>query len=678
VGRQTERSKKRAGVFAGAAVAALLAFPGVASAAVNSSVAGGVLTVTSTADDAITITSAGGNVKVNGADPGGGAVASNALTRIEVEGGPGANAIDLTGVTNAGFPNVASVLADGNEGTDTILGSQRPDRVLGGDGDDTTEGRDGDDTLVWNPGDDSDINEGGAGNDTIEVNGGNGNEQFTVKPSTTAGRIQFERSAASAGGLFTLDIGTSERLDMNANGGDDSFTADGALDALGFKLDVDGGAGNDTLDGGDGADLIDGGDGNDRILGDDNNTPGTRDDSRGGAGDDTMVWNPGDDDDINDGGAGIDTVEVNGGGGNENFSVKPSATAGHVQFERDPLSAGGRFDIDIVASERLDMNANGGDDKFVADAGLDALGLKLDVDGGLNNDDLDGGDGADLIDGGDGNDRIVGDDNPVGTRDDSRGGAGDDTMVWNPGDDDDINEGGAGIDTTEVNGAGGDERFKVKPSAIAGRVQFDRTDPAPFNVDIGTTENLRVNGAGGDDRIHGSKGLAGLIASTFNGDDGNDRIKGTDGADSLGGGKGHDVIRAHDKAADTVECDAGFDLAFVDRRDTVRGCELVLGGLPTVAVVGKAELDGNRVALRLRCLASQRCNGNVRLKHAGRLLGSKKFHVAHGQTKTVRVKLNRRGRNYVAAGGERMKLRIVARDKHGNGWRTTAPIKLQQ
>ena len=76
----TQRSRTQGGVLAAAAVAALLAFPGVASAAVNSSVAGGVLTVTSDAGDAITITSAGGNVKVNGADPGTGAVASNAIT----------------------------------------------------------------------------------------------------------------------------------------------------------------------------------------------------------------------------------------------------------------------------------------------------------------------------------------------------------------------------------------------------------------------------------------------------------------------------------------------------------------------------------------------------------------------------------------------------------------------
>jgi Ca2+-binding RTX toxin-like protein len=536
VSQETKRSRTRGGVLAGAAVAALLAFPGIASAAVTSSVTGGVLSVSSDAGDAITITCVGGNVKVNGADPGSGAAACNALTGINVDGGPGANAIDLTGVTSAAFPNVASVLADGNAGNDTILGSERPDRLIGGDNDDTTEGRAGDDTLVWNPGDDSDINVGGPGSDTIEVNGGGGNERFSANPAAAGGGVRFERSADSAGGFFSLDITTAERLDMNANGGDDSFTSEGAIAALGFALDVDGGAGNDTLDGGDGPDLIDG--------------------------------------------------------------------------------------------------------------------------------------GAD-------NDRIVGDDNPLGTRDDSRGGAGDDTLVWNPGDDDDVNEGGDGNDTAEVNGAGGDEKFDVRPSTIAGRVQFDRTDPAPFNIDIGTTENLRVNAAGGDDRIRGFKRLAGLIASTFNGDDGNDRIRGTDGEDLLGGGKGHDLIKSIDKAADTVECDAGIDVALVDRRDQVRGCELVLGGLPRVALVGKPELDGNRVALRLRCVASERCKGKVKLRRAGKLLGAKKFHIAHGDADTVRVKLNRRGGNLVANGSSvRVTLRIVAHDKHGNGWRTATRVKL--
>ena len=552
--RDLRGTRTRVGVLAGAAAAALLALPGVANAAVTSTVAGGVLTVNSTADDAITITCAIDKVKVNGADPGTGPADCAAIASIDVHGGPGANALTLTGVTTAAFPAVASVAIDGAAGNDTIAGSERVDTMHGGDG-------------------------------------------------------------------------------------------------------------------------------NDRISGDDN-PAGTRDDFRGQAGDDTLVWNPGDDDDLVEGGDGADTVEVNGGGGAENFTVKPSATAGRVQFDRDAASAGGAFNVDIGTSERLDMNANGGDDTFAADNGLAALGFKLDVDGGDGNDSLDGGDGADLIAGGNGDDRIVGDDNPLNTRDDARGGAGNDTMVWNPGDDDDINEGGDGADTVEVNGAGGAENFTVKPSATAGRVRFDRDAASAggaFNIDIGTSENLHLNAGGGDDRIHGSNGLAGLITSTLNGDDGNDRIMGTDGGDLLSGGAGFDFIRARDKAADAVECGTGIDVALVDERDTVRACELVLGGLLRVAPVGTAKLVGNAVALKLRCVAGETCKGKVRLRGGDRTLGGKRFSLDGGDPKKVLVKLNRRGR-HVLAGAKiaRIKLRIDARDQQGNGWRSTARIKLKR
>ena len=122
------------------------------------------------------------------------------------------------------------------------------------------------------------------------------------------------------------------------------------------------------------------------------------------------------------------------------------------------------------------------------------VGFALDIDGGDGNDTLDGGDSPDLITGGAGNDRIIGDNNPGGTRDNSVGGDGDDTLVWNPGDGDDTNEGGAGNDTIEVNGGGGGEQFTVRPSPTAGRVLFDRTGPTPpgpFNLDIGTAERTR-------------------------------------------------------------------------------------------------------------------------------------------------------------------------------------------
>jgi Ca2+-binding RTX toxin-like protein len=682
VARDRQISRAHAGAFAGAAVAALLAFPGVASADVTKTVDDGLLTVTSNAADPINIACVGGNVQVNGDgfDP---AVLCNTITAIDVQGGPGGNVISLTGVVAGDFTDLTTVTIDGSGGNDTITGSDRADVIDGGEGDDRiigdnnpagtfdeSRGGAGDDTLVWNPGDGSDINDGGAGTDTIEVNGGGGNEKFSANPAAAAAGVRFERSADSAGGFFSLDITTAERLDLNANAGDDSFTSEGAIAALGFALDVDGGAGNETLDGGDGPDKLDGGEGNDRVVGD-NNANGTFDESRGGAGDDTLVWNPGDGSDINDGGAGTDTIEVNGGGGNEKFSANPAAAG--VRFERSADSAGGFFSLDITTSERLDMNANAGDDSFTSEGAIAALGFALDVDGGAGNDTLDGGDGADLIEGGDGHDGIAGDDNPDGTEDVSRGGAGDDTMTWNPGDDSDVNDGGDGNDTSVVNGATGDEKFRVTPSATAGRVDFDRTDPAPFSVDMGTTENLVVNGGQGNDRIRGSKGLAALIKSTFNGDDGNDAIRGTDGEDTLGGGKGSDLIKSIDKAADTVECGRGFDIALVDRRDTVRGCDIALGGRLKVRMVGKPRLDGDAVDVRLRCIANERCKSKVVLRHGGKTIGKQSVRIRDGKRKTVSVELNRRGLRALAGdsdGSLRIKVRVDTRDQDGNGWRT--------
>ena len=179
----------------------------------------------------------------------------------------------------------------------------------------------------------------------------------------------------------------------------------------------------------------------------------------------------------------------------------------------------------------------------------------------------------DVIDGGAGNDFVAAFLNPTGTRDVMRGGPGADTLIWNPGDGSDRMEGETGDDTIEVNGGDVDEQFEVNPGAERGRVSFDRVDPAPFNLNIGTAEDLVVNAAGGNDRITGSDRLARRIRSSYLGEEGLDRITGTDGRDRLFGGSDSDLIRARDQVADRVNCGGGLDSARVDRRDKVRGCE---------------------------------------------------------------------------------------------------------
>jgi Ca2+-binding RTX toxin-like protein len=549
------RTWRLAGLSALVAVG-LLSLPGAASANVTATVAAGKLTVTSTAGDAITIACDGTNVKVNALDPAP-ATACSAITDIEVNGGPQANNINLNGVTAQLFTALGSVQVDGGGGDDTIAGSEKADMLLGNHG-------------------------------------------------------------------------------------------------------------------------------NDRIVGF-RNGAGTRDVMRGGEGHDTLVWNPGDGDDTMDGEAGDDTVEVNGGGGGEEFEVKPSATPGRVQFDRLGPTPPGPFNLDIGTSEKLDFNGNGGDDTLNKNGGAAGLApFTIDADGGDGNDTIQTGDAADLLTGGAGNDRLVSFRSPAGTRDVLRGDDGDDTLVWNPGDGDDTMDGEAGDDTVEVNGGGGGEEFEVKPSAVAGRVQFDRTGPTPpgpFNLDIGTSERLLLNAGGGDDRIKGKRGLKGLLLSTLNGDDGNDQVTGTNAEDVLTGGKGRDVIRSIDRAADQVDCGRGIDLALVDRRDTVRGCDLVLGGLLRIKVSGRsATVAGGEAPVTMRCARTRKCKGRAKLLHRGKSLGSARFQLTRRNPETVRIDLNRRGKLLVAgasAKGARVKLRIDARDSKGNGWRTTDAFRLK-
>jgi Ca2+-binding RTX toxin-like protein len=445
------------------------------------------------------------------------------------------------------------------------------------------------------------------------------------------------------------------------------------------SVTVNGNGGNDTILGSEINDVLNGGDGIDRLVGFRNVAP-TRDVMVGGEGDDTLVWNNGDGSDTMDGENGNDTIEVNGGTAAEQFTIVPSATTpGRFSFDRvDP----GPFNLDIGTAERLDLNANAGDDSLNAAGGVAGLNpFVIDADGGDGNDLLNGGDAADVLNGGTGIDRLVAFRNPAGTRDVMAGGEGDDTNVWNNGDGSDTMEGENGNDTTEVNGGTADEEFTVEASQTPGRVNFNRVNPGPFNLDIGTTENLQLNANAGDDELKGAKRLAGLIVSTLNGDDNSDFIKGTDAEDLLSGGKGFDVIRSRDRAEDRVECGPGIDIAFVDKRDVVRGCELVLGGRLKVRLARKSiNVVGGAAVLPLKCVVAQRCKGTARLRLNGKTLGRAKFNIGRKKAKKIRLRLNRRGLRMMAgasAKGVRVQLRIKATDTDGNGWETRPRIRLK-
>ena len=78
-------------------------------------------------------------------------------------------------------------------------------------------------------------------------------------------------------------------------------------------------------------------------------------------------------------------------------------------------------------------------------------------------------------------------------------GAGDDTFVWNPGDDNDTIEGQAGFDTMLFNGANVSENVDI--SANGGRVLFTR-DIANVTMDSNDVESIDFNALGGVDNIN--------------------------------------------------------------------------------------------------------------------------------------------------------------------------------
>src|SRR6185436_4621894 len=187
--------------------------------------------------------------------------ANGALPAANLFGGDGNDTITGGSGNDMLFGQAGNDILLGKGGNDFLFGGDGNDNLTGGSGDDQMFGQGGNDRMIWNPGDGTDLMEGGDGTDTAEVNGGNGAEIFTITPNGT--RVRFDRVSPAP---FSLDIGTSENLVVNMNGGDDTFTAGNGLATL-IQITVDGGTGNDTITGGDGNDKLFGGDGDDTVNG---------------------------------------------------------------------------------------------------------------------------------------------------------------------------------------------------------------------------------------------------------------------------------------------------------------------------------------------------------------------------------------------------------------------------
>ena len=280
---------------------------------------------------------------------------NDTITMNEVNGAlPAANLFGGDGNDTSPAARATTMLF-GQAGNDTLLGKGGNDLLFGGDGNDTLTGGDGDDQMfgeagndrmIWNPGDGTDLMEGGDGTDTAEVNGGNGAEQFTLTANGT--RVRFDRINPAP---FSLDIGTTENIVLNMNGGDDTFTAGNGLASLikspwtAARVTTPSPAATAPIAA------------RRRRQRPHHRRPRQRH-LLGGTGDDTFVWNPGDGSDTIEGQDGTDTLLFNGANINEKIDISANGT--RARFTRDVAA----ITMDINDVENINFTALGGADNI--------------------------------------------------------------------------------------------------------------------------------------------------------------------------------------------------------------------------------------------------------------------------------------------------------------------------
>jgi Ca2+-binding RTX toxin-like protein len=310
------------------------------------------------------------------------------------------------------------------------------------------------------------------------VIGAAANENFTA--TAVGPRVRFDRVSP---GPFSIDIGTSENLVLNAGAGDDTFLGHTGLAPL-IKISVDGGAGDDRLSGGDGNDLLIGGDGNDFIDGN-----AGADTAFLGNGKDTFAWDPGDGSDIVHGQGGPDAMVFNGNDANETIDM--SNHAGHLRFTRDV----GTIVMDTDGVEAVLFKAFGGADKVTVHdlSGTGVTRVDLDLESALL----------------------------AGNGDNTQ----DSVIVEGRNSSDVINVG-----SSEGFFAGGNE---VDVTGLAATVSLSGAD---------VTDKLTVKSLGGNDVINATGLAAGFISFTADGGTGNDVLVGGAGDDTLLGGDGNDIL----------------------------------------------------------------------------------------------------------------------------------------
>ncbi|WP_068830938.1 putative Ig domain-containing protein [Pseudomonas sp. BMS12] len=496
-------------------------------------------------------------------------------------------------------PGAVAPVTEGQDGDDTLVGSNGDDIINGGGGNDWMVGGDGDDTLIGGAG--ADVMFGGIGDDTFIVQGND------ASADVVNGGEGYDRMLGGDGDdvLRLSQFANEYRVELIDGGAGhnriEGTEGDDALDFSSTELRnielIDGLGGNDVINGSAGNDVIRGAGGNDTLL--------------GNAGDDRFLFTGDQGVDLVVGGAGADRiegsdgddwirlrafdaeqgVEVVDGGDGLNFVTGDDA-ANTLDFRSSQLLGITRIDglggNDVIAGSAGNdviqggsgddvLYGQGGDDVFLM-TGMDT-GFDL-VQGDEGNDGIKGGSGDDIIglrgfgsatstewiDGDGGVNKILG-----GSDDtvfDFRAtrliaiaeidlGEGNDTFYGSA--DADVVRGGVGNDT--LSGGAGNDTFRVVGASdgidlVDGGEGTDRILGDDGDTVIGLSQFAPqlsvelVDGAAGQNVIRGSTGDDYLDFSAtelrniqlVDGAAGNDQIRGSTGNDTITGGLGNDQL----------------------------------------------------------------------------------------------------------------------------------------
>ena len=387
-----------------------------------------------------------------------------------IHGGSGADAvnggsgIDRAYYTDSNAAVVVSLIdgtgsgghAEGDTlvGIESLLGSAYADTLVGDDGSNELFGYSGNDILSAGGGDDAlrgengnDTLKGGGGADALWGDGGTDTVDYGLSPEAVLASLIIN---AAVGGDAEGDLFNSIE-NVSGSGYDDVLGGtDGANTLSGLN-------GNDALKGFGGNDNLLGGAGDDELLGDDGNDSlngGTGvDELEGGLGNDTYYVDDADDEVIEAGGEGIDTVLASadyaltegadvetlattnangtadlilignssgseiignngdnllkGGGGTDQLTGRNGNDIYYVDSNDDLIvEAAGQGSDEVWASASYTLTA-GADVEILrttSDAGMSALSLTGNESGNV----VRGNNGNNVINGGDGNDELTG------------------------------------------------------------------------------------------------------------------------------------------------------------------------------------------------------------------------------------------------------------------------------